>query len=207
MINKILNIQSLILILLIYFYSLDSFSQEEWTLKKDKNDIKVFVLANAESQFKPYRALTKVKGSIQQFERILKDIENMTDWAQGVKTAKVLKESDTVQIFYSEAKVSFPFKNRDGIYQNSFHWANDRNSLRVEIKLLPEYLALNKDLVRIEGHGYWMIKILEDGFIEIFTEMHIKPGGNIPAWLANSFVDENPYQTMMNIQKLMAKEN
>lgn len=204
MTKQIARISLLLLVVLIS--SLPSFAQENWELKKDKNEIKVWVLEDTAYHFKPYRAMTQVKGSIQQFERLLKDIENMGDWAESVKNAKILEESDSVQIFYSEGKAPFPFKNRDGIYQNSFRWSEDAKVLKVDVKILPDYLELDEDLVRVKGHGIWIVKDLGDGMIEIFTEMHIDPGGNIPAWLANSFADENPYQSMMNMRELMLKD-
>lgn len=204
MIKQIARISFLLVVILVS--SLPAFAQENWELKKDKNEIKVWVLEDTANQFKPYRAMTQVKGSIQQFEILLKDIKNMGDWAESVKNARILEESDSVQIFYSEGKAPFPFKNRDGIYQNSFRWSEDGKFLKVDVKIIPDYLELDEDLVRVEGHGKWIIKDLGDGKIEIFTEMHIDPGGNIPAWLANSFADENPYQTMMNIRELMEKD-
>jgi len=205
MTNYILKI--CILLLGAWTLCLSGLSQENWELKKDKNGIQVFILDDENSTFKPYRSVIVVEGSIEEFESILKDIPNMPDWAESIKEAHLLNEiGDSIQILYSEAKAPFPFKNRDGIYQNSYRWSEDKRLLMVDVKILPDYIELVEHLERVSGHGYWRIKDLGEGKIEIFSEMHIDPGGNIPAWLANSFADENPYQTMMNIRELMEKD-
>jgi len=193
-------------ILLLSILILPCYGQGKWELKKEKNKILVYVLNEDSVVFKPYRALTKMEASIHDFEKLLKDIQNMTDWAPSVKKIRIIHEiGDSIQLYYSEAKAPFPFNNRDGIYQNTYRWAADGKSLRVDIKLLADYLPLKDNLVRVRGYGCWIIKDLGHGEIEIFTEMHIDPGGNIPAWLANSFADENPYKTLMNIRKILMK--
>jgi len=195
-------------ILLVLVFSVSGISQENWVLKKDKNEIKVYILDDEESVFKPYRVVTIIEGTIKEFETLLKDIPNMPDWAQSVKEAKVLKEiGDSIQIYYTEAKAPFPFKNRDGVYQNTFCWSEEGKYLYIEVQILPEYIEIDEDMERVRGFGHWIIKDIGDGKIEIFSEMHIDPGGNIPAWLANSFADENPYQTMMSIRELMEDRN
>lgn len=195
-------------LLLLSFFSISGICQDTWELKKDKNEIQVYVLNDETADFKPYRAVTILEGNIAAFETLLRDIPNMSDWALSVKKAEVLKEiGDSIQIYYTEAKAPFPFKNRDGVYQNTFRWSEEGTYLYVDVKILPEYIEIDEDMERVSGFGHWRITDLGDGKIEIFNEMHIDPGGNIPAWLANSFADENPYQTMISIREIMEEKD
>ena len=36
--------------------------------------------------------------------------------------------------------------------------------------------------------------------------MHLDPGGGIPSWLANMFVSDTPYSTLLDLKKHVEKE-
>jgi hypothetical protein len=119
----------------------------------------------------------------------------------------VLKEEgDTLQIYYTEATAPFPFSNRDGIYKNLYRWKKDKQILWVEIQLLPDYLPENTGLVRVIGQGFWEVKVAATGKLDITFQMQVDPGGNIPAWLANLFTDETPYQSLFKLREFIKKE-
>jgi hypothetical protein len=116
------------------------------------------------------------------------------------------EQGDTLQIYYSQATAPFPFSDRDGIYQNLYRWQKEKQILSVEIKILSGYLPENNGLVRVKGEGFWQVKVCDDGKLEIVFQMQVDPGGSIPAWLANLFTDETPYQSLFNFRELIKKE-
>ena len=182
-------------------------AQERWELRKDKNGIKVFSSITEQSDFKAFKAKMLADGSIQNFVAVLKDIESLPDWAYNVKYADLLERSgDTLQIYYSEATAPFPFKNRDGIYLNRFRWIADSSILFMDIKLLHDYLEEKEDLVRVKGKGFWRVNVLTTGLLDVTFQMKVDPGGNIPTWLANIFVNDTPYFTMLKLREIMKKE-
>jgi hypothetical protein len=38
----------------------------------------------------------------------------------------------------------------------------------------------------------------------VIFQYHADPAGKIPAWLANSFVEDYPYKTMQNLKRIIA---
>lgn len=189
---------------LLLLINLAAFSQGTWELKKDKDGIQVFVMEEEGAEFNPYKSVVVMEGDIRNFEAFLKDSPRMPEWSESVIRVDILKEvGDSIQIYYSIADAPFPIKNRDGIYQNSFRWSDDGKVLRIDVKLLPDFIAVNEDCERVSGWGLWQIEDIGQGNIEVVCEMHINPGGSIPAWLANTFADKNPYQNMMKIREIM----
>jgi len=184
--------------------NLAAFPQGTWELKKDQDGIQVFVMEEEGAEFNPYKSVVVMEGDIRNFEAFLKDSPRMVEWSESVIRVDILKEvGDSIQIYYSIADAPFPNKNRDGIYQNSFRWSNDGKVLKIDVKLLPDFIAVNEDCERVSGWGLWLIEDIGQGKIEVICEMHINPGGSIPAWLANTFADKNPYQNMMKIREIM----
>lgn len=183
------------------------YSQENWKLIKNSNGIKVYTKAIKNTDFKTFRATMEVDNNIHAFIAVLSDVEGMINWGYKIEQASLLKKSgDTLQIYYSVANAPFPYKNRDGIYLNRFSWNADTKVLSVDIEILDDYLELKDQLVRIKGYGIWEVKEIYSNKIEITFEMQIDPGGSIPAWLANIFVDDSPYYTMQKLREVLGSE-
>jgi len=189
-------------------FSFSGTAQEGWTLSKDKDGIKVYTRATHESPFDEFRATMVLNQSVHSLIAVLQDIENMPEWAYNVKSASILKEyGDTVQFYYTEVSIPFPFTNRDAVYRNSYDWNNDSSLLVVDIEMLPKYIDENEDLVRIPfGKGFWRVKVLSEERLDVTFQMVVDPGGSVPAWMANMFVNETPTYTFTKLREIIAKE-
>ncbi len=190
--------------LFIFFQSVSLFSQEDWKLIKESEDIKVFTKNENNYKLDTFKANVTVNASISNFVSVLKSIPIFPKWGHNIKSANLLEKSgDTLQIYYSIAKAPFPYKDRDGIYLNRFRWQKERKTLMVDIEVLDDYLALDEKYVRVKGYGYWDVKEISENEIFVTFSMQIDPGGSIPSWLANMFVDDSPYNTLLNIKTLL----
>jgi hypothetical protein len=179
----------------------------EWKQIRQKQGITVLTRSNPGMDFKEFKSSVIVKGTLEQFLSVLYDIEGLSSWGYNVKSASLIsREADTVQVYYTEAKAPFPYKNRDGVYLNRFRWNANERTLIVDI-IMPEDLIPEKDhLVRMEGYGSWVVRDLDDGKLEITFQMQMDPGGNIPAWMANMFAGDTPYHTLLGLREAMEQE-
>jgi len=183
------------------------FSQENWELIKNVDGIKISTKNTKNIDFKSFKANMVLDNNIHAFIAVLTDVEGLINWGYKIKNASLLKKSgDTLQIYYAEAKAPFPYKNRDGIYRNRFTWISDTNTLSVDIEILDDYLELKDQFVRIKGNGFWEVKVLPSGKLDVTFVMQVDPGGSIPAWLANIFVDDSPYYTMQKLREVIKIE-
>lgn len=183
------------------------FSQENWELIKNVDGIKISTKNTKNIDFKSFKANMVLDNNIHAFIAVLTDVEGLINWGYKIKNASLLKKSgDTLQIYYAEAKAPFPYKNRDGIYRNRFTWISDTNTLSVDIEILDDYLELKDQFVRIKGNGFWEVKVLPSGKLDVTFVMLVDPGGSIPAWLANIFVDDSPYYTMQKLREVIKIE-
>ncbi|MFT5248955.1 MAG: hypothetical protein ACI93P_000678 [bacterium] len=191
----------IILISFLVFQNSLMFSQGEWNLNRDTNGIKVYSKEIEGYNFKSFKAITTINGSVHDFVFLLTDIANFPKWGHQIKSAKILERTgDTLQIYYSIAKVPFPYKDRDGIYLNRFKWNLDAKTLMVEIEVLTDYLDKDEKYIRVKGYGYWKIVVVSENSMEVTFSMQLDPGGSIPSWLANMFVDGVPYHTLLNLK-------
>ncbi len=196
------------LIVFIFFQNCYLFSQEDWKLVRNSDDIKIFTKKEGNNKFETFKATVTINSSIHNFIAALNNIEILPKWGYNIKFANLLERSgDTLQIYYSVAKAPFPYKNRDGIYLNRFRWLTETKTLFVDIEILDGYLALDEKYVRLIGFGYWKINVIPENRLNVTFSMQIDPGGSIPSWLANMFVDDAPFYTLLNLKKLLENED
>ena len=58
---------------------------------------------------------------------------------------------------------------------------------------------------QVRGVCSWTVTPEAEGRTRVVFEMHLEPGGGIPAWLANSRVVDSPFETLKNLRGIIAK--
>ena len=179
-------------------------SDSEWKKSLDKDDIVIYTRSIDTSSFNEFLAEATFKGSIDDIKRILMDVDSYHKWMPDCKSAKVVENPSSSEITYHmKLRVPFPFANRDIIQQLIFHEQAD--SLEIDIINRPQKVKKQKKYVRMqEAKGRWIIYKISDDEISVRFQYFADPGGDIPAWLVNSFVVKNPHTTIKNMRQMMA---
>ncbi len=185
-----------------------AFSQQEpWKKTREKEGIEVFTRTNANSEFKEFRSTAIVEANVNDFLAVLYDVEALANWGYKIREARLIRrDSDSLQVYYAVAKAPFPYKDRDGVYLNRFAWDPKDRTLMVEIRLIEKEIPEQEDLVRMKGHGFWKVRELSPGRLEIQFQMQMDPGGNIPSWLSNMFSGDTPFYTMKGLRDALQLE-
>ncbi len=193
---------------ILFFYLTPVWSQDDWELVKEKDGISVYTRKTELLEFKEFKGITCLDQPVSSFLAIITDVDNLTDWVYSVVEARLLKKSsDSLLIYYAESKVPWPFDNRDGVYREKFEWDADKRVLVIQINCLPAYVKPNDGIVRIPyAKGYWKVQEIEKGKIEIIFQMLVDPGGSIPAWLANAFVIDSPFETLQGLKEVIKEK-
>lgn len=180
---------------------LELHAQDEWKLAKDSHGVKVYTKPSENSDYNQVKGIIILDAPLESFVAIVRDLENFKDWGYRIRNVEILERlGDTVQVYYSVAKAPFPYKNRDGVYANVFSWDAKEKSLEVSIEMRNDYMEIDSDLVRINGGGLWKVNVLPNNKLEVILQMQMDPGGGIPAWLSNLFIEDSPYHTLKNLR-------
>lgn len=189
-------------LLLIGFFPL-----QEWQLKKEKNGIAVYTRSVSGSAFEEFKGVTTIENSsLAEVLAVISDIKNYTTLYPDCMNPKILKqEGDYNFIHYSQTKGPLTIKDRDCIMEQKTVIDKGGKHARISLKPLPGYIAENKDMVRVRnGGGFWELDE-DSGSVKVVYQFHGEPGGEIPAWLANSFVEIQPFQTLINLRNRLKK--
>lgn len=175
----------------------------DWKLKKDADGIKVYVRNVNGSEFRSFRGVTDVNTSLHTLIAVHKDGEMVRQWLKDCEKSEFISAFDPAgYLMYFRTSAPWPVKDRD--YVLRYKLEQDPVTRMVTLsftgegRLLPE----QKDCVRVSTiNGAWRMTPLAGGFVHIEYEVHADPNGALPAWLANRFVVDQPFDTLKKLRQ------
>jgi len=184
-----------------------SFSQKDWSLKLDKEGIKVYTKNLDDSPYKAIKTVCIIDASLSKLTAVLLDISRGTDWVYATKKCTLLKQhSPSELIYYSAIEVPWPASNRDFIVLLKAMQDEKTKVVTVEGINKPTYLPEYKNMVRIQqSYSKWVIIPLANGQVKVEYVLQADPGGNVPSWLINLFATKGPFESFRNLRKEVKK--
>jgi hypothetical protein len=168
---------------------------QAWQLVKDEAGIKVYLQPAAGSNFQAFRAVTRMRTSLAQVLALQDDVSSACAWMHACSQQRLLEQQGNVSWIYSQFNAPWPVKPRDSIVRVATEFSVDGSVMRY-LNEEAEYLPLPQGFVRVSQiKGFWQLKPYEGG-VEVVYQVHSDPGGSVPAWLANSFVVDAPFNTL-----------
>ena len=180
-------------------------SQADWTLKKDKNGIKVFARKNKGFKFNELKVETLFDGKISQLAAVILDVNNQKNWVYKTIKSDVVKEINAADLFYyTEIEVPWPFDNRDMVVHMTIEQNPQNKVTTIIAKNIDDYLPARKNKVRVKySNALWTITPVSNSQIKVKYTIQIDPGDGVPAWLLNLFSTSGPYESFKNLKDKM----
>ncbi len=194
--------------LLIFLFIPGVFPHSDWELTKDKSGIEIYTRSVEGSSFKEFKGITKIPDcSVNDVLDVILDVANYESLFPDCKNPKVLKQDGKwYDIHYILTKGPFPVKDRDSVFEQITEISENGKCAKVKLNPLPDYVPEKEDIVRVQnGTGFWVLEEDENNNVSVTYQFHGEPGGDIPAWLANSFVVTHPYKTLENLINRLKK--
>lgn len=195
-------------LLIFLLFILQTVQAQDWTLAKDKDGVKVYTRKVEGWGIKEYKVVTQIKASFIKVVNAIKDVPGRYKWIHDVlEVREVERPNSEVVCIYTKVDAPWPVADRDNITQFSFTYP-DSKTARVDMKLYKTHAKapVYDGVVRVPRlAGYWLVKDLGNGSVELTQQCVAEPGGSLPDWLVNSAVVDNPYHSMYNFKKYVEK--
>jgi len=184
-------------------------AQKNWTLKKDKEGIKISTRQSDRSKFNDIKVEMDLPGNIYQLVNILTDIAAYPQWSYSTKTARLIKkENPNKYIYYSNYSAPWPASDRDLYAIMETNIDSLVHSLKITSNGKSTYRPENSGMVRIPySKSVWEITTLTPQIIHLIFILELDPGGSVPAWILNLFSTKGPLVTFQNLKQKMALLN
>lgn len=197
---KCLSTPAMLFILVLSSLALLSFTNNDWSLEKNKSGIKVYTRSVAGKSIKEFKAVSVINCNIQELERILDDIPNYPKWQKECLYIEVLEQNSPDEMYtYFEIDMPFPLSNRDMITHIKKKRTNDGKIIFYN-ESAPDFYPLQDGKVRMqESEGKWELTPISSTQTELVYQFYGEPG-SIPAWVVNAFIVDSPYRTLTNLK-------
>lgn len=200
MIKKIITTSALT-----FCIALTAQAADEWNLAKDADGVKIYLKEVPGSKYKAFKSVITINANIERVVAEQSNAEKSCNWIHDCKSSKLLKEEGNQAWVYTRFKAPWPVTERDSILHLTTTKQEDGSFIR-KIQASPTYLPEDKDYVRVQSvEGTWLLKPLSDSKVEVTYQLHTDPGGSVPAWLANKFVVDAPYNTLRGLKAASEK--
>lgn len=178
-------------------------SQEAWTLKKDKNGIKVFSRKYKNFKFNELKVETIFNGKISQLAAVIFDIKNQKEWVYKTVKSELLKTVTEADVYYyTEIEVPWPLDNRDMAVRMTMQQNPQTKVMTIVAKNVDDYLPARKDKVRIKySNATWMATPISNSRYKVEYSIQFDPGDDVPAWILNLFSTAGPYESFINLKE------
>ena len=183
-------------------------NSQNWKLDKNKDGIKVFLAENPKSKFKSIKVECTLLGTYDKLIATLTDIDHLKDWVYNTRTSYLIKKLSPYDLYYyTETSIPWPMENRDAVV----HLKIARDSLQRFLRITSEnenrFVPEKQGKVRVV-HSFinWYVTMPTSKTVSIVYTFEADPGGNLPAWLVNSFADKGPYESFRKLGELLKKQ-
>ena len=180
-------------------------AQKEWTLVSNENWIRIYKSDMSASNYKRIKVECTVDGTIDKLVRVLNDVNNHKTWIYNTKNSYVIKKlSATEYYYYTETSLPWPMQNRDAVVHIKFQRDNENRSLNIVAYGEPGYLPIVAGKVRVpRSANSWQVTVPKPNKLKIVYIFEAEPGGQLPPWLVNTFVNKGPYESFRKLASLL----
>lgn len=187
------------------FYCL---AQKDWHLAKRADMIEVYVRDVPGSKLKELKTIALFESSPDALLALLTDINAQSMYQFGcVSSLRIVKSTIYEQMFYQQLYMPWPFTQRDGVFKQAISPKSTSEEIFIETTSLSELISHKVGYVRVPFmQSGWHIKKVSESIVNAEYRLKVDPGGGIPKWLINLFIDKGPYQSILNMRRLLKEK-
>lgn len=178
-------------------------AQENCHLKKDQDGIKIYLCESEKSSFKTIKVAFEAKGTLKSYASGVLSIDGYKEWQNSILNIYPLKTINQLElIYYSEVDAPWPVSNRDLIFHLKMKQDANTKVLTVSLEQLPTFIPLKTGIIRIpEANSLLTVTPVDKNQLKVKYVIHVDPGGDIPAFIANMFAANTPWHTFSNFRR------
>lgn len=173
----------------------------QWRLARDEQGIRIYLRTVPGSAYQAYRGEMEVAASIAAIRALHEDVSGSCRWVHACRSMRLLDYTGDLAWTYTRIAMPWPVRDRDLVLRVRSETRPDGELIRhlqADAGRLPE----QADALRVQQlQGEWRLQPLANGHTRVIYQVQTEPGGQVPAWLANSFVLDAPFNTLQALRR------
>ena len=188
------------------FLSLQAQGNDSWSLRKDKEGVKVYYRQTTDVY--EIKLATSLKIPLSGLIQLFAEVDNYPKWGYKVMESRLLQKiSDTEMYYYSRLDFPWPMNDRDLIMHTKLTQDPTTRRVIATSEAVPDYLPVVKDVERMRtAHTQWTLAPGAGGWVYVEYYIYSHPSGSIPDWLVNMAIDVGPRETIKSIRNIIQQQ-
>ena len=179
-------------------------TSDGWTLKRDGDEMWVYTRARAGSDIKEVKLVMNVEASIDDINAVLNDASRQPEWVYKCSEGRDLGGDVRSGGWYYYSRIDMPWPMDDRDVVGKVTGGQSGAIYTSHTVAAPERTPEVDGVVRITDFDVdTSYRDLGEGRTEVTYQLHSEPGGKVPDWLVNLFVDKGPVETMTRLRDLV----
>ncbi|MEM1156175.1 MAG: START domain-containing protein [Pseudomonadota bacterium] len=179
---------------------------EEWTRLIDTNELQVDSRPYPGSSLQEVRGVIYLETSLNAVMALLKDADYNEQWVFRSGGARVVKEEGYERAYvHGVVDAPWPMQDRDTVVRFDYEQADD-GDITISIVNFPDFLPVTEPYVRVPDFGgFWKLKPVGGGCVEVTYQVYGDPGGWVPVWMANYAAQTSVARTLENMPRAVKR--
>jgi START domain len=176
----------------------------DWQKILEEDGVQIFLAEVPDSKFKAFRSKGIVKGNIEKYLALFREVGEMKKWSPKIIEKIVITEvSDIEAVTYQIDDIPWPAQDRDLILNNKLFFDKDEKTLKVLLHSVEDSrFPPKKDYIRAQVNwAVFSIRPHTKDTTYIDFMIHADPRGEIPAWIVNQIQRKWPLKFLKNSEK------
>lgn len=197
---------SLAVIILVLISSIRGNTEPAWELALDKEGIQVYTRYAPGCPLNEFRGVTTINASMNTIQAVLRDVNRQSDWMGDCLQSNLLKTiTPDHLVVYNLLHLDWPLSNRDLLVDVTF------NENQKDKKLVLDMTVYVQDLVPVDSRyvrirdfrATCTVEEIAVGKCRVVYQNRVNPMAPVPAFLANTIVKKNPYNTLKGMKRMV----
>ena len=192
------------LLLLLFISASNLYASNNWKLKKDESDIKVYSKSASGSSVQSFMGKITVKTRLSSLVSVISDSSSYPRWLYNTRSATTLADDNNGKVInYIVTNMPWPVADRDAVIFATITQNPKNKRVEINVNAKPKHIGKVKGKVRIGSlKGKWILTPINKNVVDVVYEMSINPGGKIPKWIVNEMSVDLPFHTLKNLRKI-----
>ena len=189
--------------LLLSLLAAASADAQDWVEVRHENGILVQKQEDPSRVLPVLRATAEIAGPPEQVLAWIRDVTTHTRWMADCVEARSLKQTEDFTYAYNRVGAPWPVSDRDSVVKSKL--TEKDGGYRIEFQNTDELGTPETDgVVRMtKVAGYWDLRPNGSGGTAVEYQVDSDPAGSLPGWLVAQVSSENPYNSVLNLKKLV----
>lgn len=185
---------------------------DTWQLVRDDRlrNIRTYARLEPGKRFRSFKVEAVIPASAETLARMVLDFDSYPRWYWSVRESRLLKQVSATEYFlYLVHNAPYGMPDRDVILHAVVEPPKTgKPYVMLQVRAVPDYLPPQPPLVRMPAEDMTIrFTPLPEGQVRLESEGYVDPGGKVPSWAANFVQRSAPYSIILNIQRILQKED